>query len=102
MEPGLYWLPITGYFADKALDPLSQELRSSLLQLNELVGPLEVLDFHLHLIRELGCNKVLVLLLWCYELSARSRRLATAVTHLLYNLNVIIQMSVTKKKLGTR
>ena len=35
---------------------LSQELRSSLLQLNELVGPLEVLDFHLHLIRELGCN----------------------------------------------
>ena len=32
----------------------------------------------------LGCNIFLVLHLWCYALSARSRRLATAVAHLLY------------------
>ena len=32
----------------------------------------------------LGCNIFLVLRLWCYALSAISRRLATAVAHLLY------------------
>ena len=32
----------------------------------------------------LGCNIFLVLLLWCYALSATSRRLATAVAQLLY------------------
>ena len=32
----------------------------------------------------LGCNIFLVLRLWCYALSAISRRLATAVVHLLY------------------
>ena len=34
----------------------------------------------------LGCNIFLVLRLWCYALSAISRRLATAVAHLLYSL----------------
>ena len=34
----------------------------------------------------LGCNIFLVLRLWCYALSAISRRLATAVAHLLYIL----------------
>ena len=32
----------------------------------------------------LGCNIFLVLCLWCYALSAISRRLATSVAHLLY------------------
>ena len=32
----------------------------------------------------LGCNIFLVLRLWCYALSAISRRLATAVAHLFY------------------
>ena len=32
----------------------------------------------------LGCNMFLVVRLWCYALSAISRRLATAVAHLLY------------------
>ena len=32
----------------------------------------------------IGCNTFLVLRLWCYALSATSRRLATAVAHLLY------------------
>ena len=34
----------------------------------------------------LGCNIFLVLRLWCYALSAISRRLATAVAHLLYGI----------------
>ena len=34
----------------------------------------------------LACNIFLVLRLWCYALSATSRRLATAVAHLLYNI----------------
>ena len=34
----------------------------------------------------LGCNIFLVLRLWCYALSAISRRLATAVAHLLYEV----------------
>ena len=33
----------------------------------------------------LGCNIFLMLRLWCYALSAKSRRLATAMAHLLYN-----------------
>ena len=33
----------------------------------------------------LGCNIFLVVRLWCYALSAISRRLATAVAHLLYH-----------------
>ena len=33
----------------------------------------------------LRCNIFLVLRLWCYALSAISRRLATAVAHLLYH-----------------
>ena len=37
------------------------------------------------LFRGLGCNTFLVLRLWCYALSAISRRLATAVAHLLYS-----------------
>ena len=32
----------------------------------------------------IGCNIFLVLRLWCYALSAISRRLASAVAHLLY------------------
>ena len=36
----------------------------------------------------LGCNIFLVLRLWCYALSAISRRLATAVAHLLYYIDV--------------
>ena len=32
----------------------------------------------------IGCNLFFVLRLWCYALSAISRRLATAVAHLLY------------------
>ena len=34
----------------------------------------------------LGCNIFLVLHLWCYALSATSRRLATAVANLLYSM----------------
>ena len=37
----------------------------------------------------LGCNIFLVLRLWCYALSAISRRLATAVAHLLYCIYII-------------
>ena len=36
----------------------------------------------------LGCNIFLVLRLWCYALSAISRRLATAVAHLLNMLAI--------------
>ena len=34
----------------------------------------------------LGCNIFLVLRLWCYALSATSRRLATVAAHLLYTI----------------
>ena len=37
----------------------------------------------------IGCNTFLVLRLWCYALSATSRRLATAVAHLRYYLHII-------------
>ena len=35
-----------------------------------------------------GCNIFLMLHLWCHALSATSRRLATAVAHLLYIVNI--------------
>ena len=47
----------------------------------------------------LGCNIFLVLRLWCYALSAISRRLATAVAHLLYLvLSVLTRCFETKSK----
>ena len=39
----------------------------------------------------LGCNIFLVLRLWFYALSATSRRLATAVAHLLYTFDSITE-----------
>ena len=41
----------------------------------------------------LGCNIFLVLRLWCYALSAISRRLPTAVAHLLYKLKIPKELS---------
>ena len=44
----------------------------------------------------LGCNIFLVLRLWCYALSAISRRLVTAVAHLLYYIDVYKLFIFTK------
>ena len=48
----------------------------------------------------LGCNIFLVLRLWCYALSAISRRLATAVAHLLYNIMGRVGCVILNQMLG--
>ena len=50
----------------------------------------------------LGCNLFLVFRFWCYALSAISRRLATAVAHLLYILVMLMLEWLLQEDLASK